>query len=124
METKDNKNVVNKTTYNILMRKTKTQLIDIILRKDAIERNLRSDMAGTIKSFEELKTAFNNVKDDCQSLIAANQKLNINCKDLQTKYLDYKEESEDKYSKAIKVVWFLLIIFIISGILNIFLLLF
>ena len=47
--------VTNKTS-NSLMKKTKAQLVEIILRKDEVERNLRKDIKGTCDSFDKIKT--------------------------------------------------------------------
>ena len=46
--------VTNKTS-NSLMKKTKAQLVEIILRKDEVERNLRADMKGTEATLNKLK---------------------------------------------------------------------
>ena len=43
MNNKEVKNVENKQN-NSLMRKTKAQLVELIFRKDSIERNLRADI--------------------------------------------------------------------------------
>lgn len=40
----------NAVENNSLMRKTKAQLVEIILRKDSIERSLRADIKGTEQS--------------------------------------------------------------------------
>lgn len=56
------KNVENKQN-NSLMRKTKTQLIDIILRKDSIEKNLRVDIKGTENSLKEIENKYNYIKE-------------------------------------------------------------
>ena len=55
MSNEETKNVENKQN-NSLMRKTKAQLVEIILRKDSIERGLRADIKGmecTCKEFED-----------------------------------------------------------------------
>lgn len=57
-----------------LMRKTKAQLVDIILRKDNIECNLRNDIKGT-------ENTLNNYKE---KLAEANNQLNIKNSDYDT----------------------------------------
>lgn len=72
----------NAVENNSLMRKTKAQLVEIILRKDSIERNLRADIKGTeaelnnTKSkidtmqydYSELKNDYNNICDEKASI--------------------------------------------------------
>ena len=52
------KNVENKQN-NSLMRKTKAQLVEIILRKDSIEKNLRTDINGTNSTLNEIRNKYN-----------------------------------------------------------------
>ena len=44
---------------NSLMRKTKAQLVEIILRKDNIEKNLRADINGTNSTLNEIRNKYN-----------------------------------------------------------------
>ena len=53
MSNEETKNVENKQN-NSLMRKTKAQLVEIILRKDSIERGLRADIKGMEAYCKEL----------------------------------------------------------------------
>lgn len=53
---KNNVDEVTNKTSNSLMKKTKAQLVEIILRKDEVERNLRKDIKGTCDSFDKIKT--------------------------------------------------------------------
>lgn len=58
MNNNEVKNVENKQNGS-LMRKTKAQLVEIILRKDSIENNLRADIKGKEK---ELENTIRNLK--------------------------------------------------------------
>lgn len=53
---------------NSLMRKTKAQLVDIILRKDNIEKNLRADINGTNSTLNEIRNKYNNLEKHYDSL--------------------------------------------------------
>lgn len=53
---------------NSLMRKTKAQLVDIILRKDNIEKNLRADINGTNSTLNEIRNKYNNLEKRYDSL--------------------------------------------------------
>ena len=53
---------------NSLMRKTKAQLVEIILRKDNIEKNLRADINGTNNTLNEIKNKYNNLEEHYDSL--------------------------------------------------------
>ena len=56
VNTKSNVNEVTNKTSNSLMKKTKAQLVEIILRKDEVERNLRKDIKDTCDSFDKIKS--------------------------------------------------------------------
>ena len=56
VNTKSDVNEVTNKTSNSLMNKTKAQLIEIILRKDEVERNLRKDIKDTCASVDKLHT--------------------------------------------------------------------
>lgn len=58
METKKNVevNVSETKTSNSLMKKTKVQLVEIILRKDKVEQNLKKDIEGTVQTFNDYVT--------------------------------------------------------------------
>lgn len=58
MNNNEVKNVENKQN-NSLMRKTKAQLVEIILRKDSIEKNLRTDINGTNSTLNEIRNKYN-----------------------------------------------------------------
>lgn len=53
---KNNVDEVTNKTSNSLMKKTKAQLVEIILRKDEVERNLRKDINELCNSFDKIKT--------------------------------------------------------------------
>ena len=55
VNTKSNVNEVTNKTSNSLMKKTKAQLVEIILRKDEVERNLRKDINDLCDSFDKIK---------------------------------------------------------------------
>lgn len=55
VNTKSNVNEVTNKTSNSLMKKTKAQLVEIILRKDEVERNLRKDITELCDSFDKIK---------------------------------------------------------------------
>lgn len=56
VNTKSNVNEVTNKTSNSLMKKTKAQLVEIILRKDEVERNLRKDINELCDSFNKIKS--------------------------------------------------------------------
>lgn len=53
---------------NSLMRKTKAQLVDIILRKDNIEKNLRADINGTNSTLNEIRNKYSSLEKHYDSL--------------------------------------------------------
>lgn len=56
VNTKSDVNEVTNKTSNSLMNKTKAQLVEIILRKDEVERNLRKDIKETYDSIDKITT--------------------------------------------------------------------
>lgn len=52
---KNNVDEVTNKTSNSLMKKTKVQLVEIILRKDEVERSLRKDINELCNSFNKIK---------------------------------------------------------------------
>ena len=54
VNTKSNVNEVTNKTSNSLMKKTKAQLVEIILRKDEVERGLRKDIKDTCDSVNKI----------------------------------------------------------------------
>lgn len=55
VNTKSNVNEVTNKTSNSLMKKTKAQLVEIILRKDEVECNLRKDINELCDSLDKIK---------------------------------------------------------------------
>ena len=74
MNNNEVKNVENKQN-NSLMRKTKVQLVEIILRKDSIEKNLRDDIANTKIELNKVKTEINMAQCDYSRLKSDYSKL-------------------------------------------------
>lgn len=56
VNTKSDVNEVTNKTSNSLMNKTKAQLVEIILRKDEVERNLRKDIKDIHDSLDKITT--------------------------------------------------------------------
>lgn len=81
VNTKSNVNEVTNKTSNSLMKKTKAQLVEIILRKDEVERNLRKDI-------NELCDSFNKIKSEKELLE----------KKFETLKNDYREECDENAS--------------------------
>ena len=78
---------------NSLMRKTKAQLVEIILRKDSIEKNLRADINGTNSTLNEIRSKYNALEKHYDSL-------NYDYRDM----CDEKTFIECKLDKEIKLV--------------------
>ena len=118
MNNKEVKNVENKQN-NSLMRKTKVQLVEIILRKDSIEKNLRDDITST-------KVELNKVKTEINIAQSVYSKLNSDYSELKSDYIDIcdkktlvESELKNTINKQRGVIWFLAIIFVISVAVNI-----
>lgn len=118
MNNNEVKNVENKQN-NSLMRKTKVQLVEIILRKDSIEKNLRDDIANT-------KVELNKVKTKIDTMQYNYSELESNYFKLKSDYIDMCDEKvsvECKFRSLINkqrgVIWFLAIMFVISVAVNI-----
>lgn len=102
----------NAVENNSLMRKTKAQLVEIILRKDSIEKNLRADIKGTEKELENKRRDLNVISNNYTSL--QNDYHNV-CDDRAS----IECELKTKISKQRNFIWLLIIIFVISVIANI-----
>ena len=108
MNNNEVKNVENKQN-NSLMRKTKAQLVELIFRKDSIERNLRAD----IKSKNTLINKYENNINICQTRI---DKMKVSYSHLEN---DYRNMCDERVSiecelnttinKQIKIIRFLVI---------------
>ena len=68
MNNNEVKNVENKQN-NSLMRKTKVQLVEIILRKDSIEKNLRADINETNSTLNEIRNKYNALEENYDNLL-------------------------------------------------------
>ena len=101
----------NAVENNSLMRKTKAQLVEIILRKDSIEKNLRADIKGIEKELENKRNDLKLINNNYCSL--QNDYHNI---------CDDKATIECEFNSVIKkqkgFIWLLAIILCISIILN------
>ena len=78
MSNEETKNVEDKQN-NSLMRKTKAQLVEIILRKDNIERGLRADIKGTEAYCKELEAKVKHVCNANKELTEDDVKNEIDC---------------------------------------------
>ena len=114
MNNNEVKNVENKQN-NSLMRKTKVQLVEIILRKDSIEKNLRDDIANTKAELNKAKTEINKYNYS---------ELESNYFKLKSDYIDICDMCDEKtlvehelkntINKQRGLIWFLVIMFVIS----------
>ena len=89
VNTKSNVNEVTNKTSNSLMKKTKAQLVEIILRKDEVERNLRKDI-------NDLCDSFNKIKKEKEILDSCFEKILNNYKEECEKNASYIQELKDK----------------------------
>lgn len=82
---KNNIDEVTSKVNNSLMKKTKAQLVEIILRKDDIERGLRADIKGTEKEFDKIKSKYKVL----ESKYCSNQTKYANLQ------MDYEEQCDE-----------------------------
>lgn len=101
----ENKQIENKEN-NSLMRKTKSELVNIILRKDSIEKALRTELKdanNTISAYynklDEEKIKYNNLLNDYE----------YNCDEKITIITNYKIKFS-KYNKIVKVLIAMLLV--------------
>ena len=92
---------------NSLMRKTKTQLVELIFRKDSVERNLREDIKRKEKEFDSITHDLKVIRHNYVSLqneyhSVCDDKALIEC------------ELKNTINKQRGLIWFLVIIFVIS----------
>ena len=113
MNNNEVKNVENKQN-NSLMRKTKVQLVEIILRKDSIEKNLRDDIANTKVELNKAKTEINNMQYDRSELMSDYAKLKNDYSDMCDEKILVEYELHNTINKQRGLIWFLVIIFVIS----------
>lgn len=113
MNNNEVKNVENKQN-NSLMRKTKVQLVEIILRKDSIEKNLRDDIANIKVELNKAKTEINNMQYDRSELMSNYAKLKNDYSDMCDEKILVEYELKNKINKQCGLIWFLVIMFVIS----------
>ena len=118
MNNNEVKNVENKQN-NSLMRKTKVQLVEIILRKDSIEKNLRDDIANTKVELNKAKTEINNMQYDRSELMSDYAKLKNDYSDMCDEKILVEYELKNTINKQRGLIWFLVIMLAISIIANI-----
>lgn len=113
MNNNEVKNVENKQN-NSLMRKTKVQLVEIILRKDSIEKNLRDDIANTKVELNKAKTEINNMQYDRSELMSDYSKLKNDYIYMCDEKTLVEHELKNKINEQRGLIWFLVIMFVIS----------
>ena len=113
MNNNEVKNVENKQN-NSLMRKTKVQLVEIILRKDSIEKNLRDDIANTKAELNKAKTEVNNMQYDHSELMSDYAKLKNDYSDMCDEKILVEYELKNTINKQRGLIWFLVIMLAIS----------
>lgn len=113
MNNNEVKNVENKQN-NSLMRKTKVQLVEIILRKDSIEKNLRDDIANTKVELNKVKTEINIAQCNYSELKSDYSKLKNDYIDMCDEKISVEYELKNKINKQCGLIWFLVIMFVIS----------
>ena len=113
MNNNEVKNVENKQN-NSLMRKTKVQLVEIILRKDSIEKNLRDDIANTKVNLHKAITEINNMQYDHSELISDYDKLKNDYSDMCDTNILVEHKLKNTINKQRGLIWFLVIMFAIS----------
>ena len=113
MNNNEVKNVENKQN-NSLMRKTKVQLVEIILRKDSIEKNLRDDIANTKVELNKAKTEINNMQYDRSELMSDYAKLKNDYSDMCDEKILVEYELKNTINKQRGLIWFLVIMLVIN----------
>ena len=113
MNNNEVKNVENKQN-NSLMRKTKVQLVEIILRKDSIEKNLRDDIANTKVELNKVKTKIDTMQYNYSELMSDYAKLKNDYSDMCDTNVLVEHELKNIINKQRGLIWFLVIMFVIS----------
>ena len=113
MNNNEVKNVENKQN-NSLMRKTKVQLVEIILRKDSIEKNLRDDIANIKVELNKAKTEINNMQYNRSELMSDYAKLKNDYIYMCDEKTLVEHELKNTINKQRGFIWFLVIMFVIS----------
>ena len=113
MNNNEVKNVENKQN-NSLMRKTKVQLVEIILRKDSIEKSLRDDIANIKVELNKAKTEINNMQYNRSELMSDYAKLKNDYSDMCDEKILVEYELKNTINKQRGLIWFLVIMLAIS----------
>lgn len=113
MNNNEVKNVENKQN-NSLMRKTKVQLVEIILRKDSIEKNLRDDIANTKVELNKVKTKIDTMQCNYSELMSDYAKLKNDYVYMCDEKTLVEHELKNKINEQRGFIWFLVIMFVIS----------
>lgn len=113
MNNNEVKNVENKQN-NSLMRKTKVQLVEIILRKDSIEKNLRDDIANTKVELNKVKTKIDTMQCNYSELMSDYAKLKNDYVYMCDEKTLVEHELKNKINEQRGLIWFLVIMFVIS----------
>lgn len=113
MNNNEVKNVENKQN-NSLMRKTKVQLVEIILRKDSIEKNLRDDIANTKVELNKIKTKIDTMQCNYSELMSDYSKLKNDYIYMCDEKTLVEHELKNKINEQRGFIWFLVIMFVIS----------
>lgn len=113
MNNNEVKNVENKQN-NSLMRKTKVQLVEIILRKDSIEKNLRDDIANTKVELNKVKTKIDTMQCNYSKLMSDYSKLKNDYIYMCDEKTLVEHELKNKINEQRGLIWFLVIMFVIS----------
>lgn len=113
MNNNEVKNVENKQN-NSLMRKTKVQLVEIILRKDSIEKNLRDDIANTKVELNKVKTKIDTMQCNYSELMSDYAKLKNDYIYMCDEKTLVEHELKNKINEQRGLIWFLVIMFVIS----------
>lgn len=113
MNNNEVKNVENKQN-NSLMRKTKVQLVEIILRKDSIEKNLRDDIANTKVELNKIKTKIDTMQCNYSKLMSDYSKLKNDYIYMCDEKTLVEHELKNTINKQRGFIWFLVIMFVIS----------
>lgn len=118
MNNNEVKNVENKQN-NSLMRKTKVQLVEIILRKDSIEKNLRDDIANTKVELNKIKTKIDTMQCNYSKLMSDYSKLKNDYIYMCDEKTLVEHELKNKINEQRGLIWFLVIMFVITVTANI-----
>ena len=118
MNNNEVKNVENKQN-NSLMRKTKAQLVEIILRKDSIEKNLRDDITSTKVELNKIKTKIDTMQCNYSKLMSDYSKLKNDYIYMCDEKTLVEHELKNKINQKGGAILFLAFMFAISVAVNI-----